>query len=124
MRRLVEINGKTGYAFEVDGVRLAREGRELMEFILAIPPGELKAELTRKVLPFCKGAIERTVEYPISPRQKPISITREFLDCGRDLPIGFEELYARFFNTATGSRIDAESKILKDGKVWALMEFE
>ena len=124
MRRLVEVNRETGYALEVDGVWLAREGRELMEFILAMPSGDLKAEFTRKILPFCKGAIERAIEFPISPRRKPISITREFDDCGRELPAGFEELYARFFNTATGARVDLDSKISKDGKLWALMDFE
>lgn len=122
-RRLVELNPVTMYAKEVDLRRLRREAGELRAYLMALSDEQDPEGLRGRVLPFCEAAISGNLELPLSPSEKPINIVR-VLDSGGYLPKGFEELYARFFNTAQGSRAEVEHPIYKQGKVWAWMEFE
>lgn len=122
-RRLVELDPQTRYTKELDLKRLQREARDLQAFLLALKPEDDKLGLRKRILPFCESALDGRLTRPLHPSEKPLNIMR-ILDNGDTLPQGFEELYARFFNTALGARADVENKIAKDGKLWAWMEFE
>jgi hypothetical protein len=123
VKRLVELDRETMYAKEVDVNRLKREARELRDYLLAMPVEQDRERLREQVLPFCDAALAGTLRLPIDVADKPINITR-ILDRDGYIPPGFEELYARFMNTAVGSRADSQHPVERDGKLWALMEFE
>lgn len=122
-KRLVELDQETMYAKEFDGVRLRREAANLKDFLNSLDPKEDKLGLRARVLPFCEAALKGEIKKPLGPREKPLNITR-ILDVGQSLPEGFEELYARFFNTVIGAQVDVEHVVRKDGKLWGWMEFE
>ena len=121
-RRLVELNAFF-YSKEVDRKRLLREARDLRDYLLKLDPKDDQHDLRRRVLPFCEEALKGTLQLPVNVRQQPVDTTR-ILDIGGLLPDGFEELYARFFNTATGARAEVAQRFEKDGKTWAWMDFE
>jgi hypothetical protein len=123
MRRLVEIDPETFYAREVDTRRLKREAQELKTYLLELNPRDDTVGLRRLIMPFCDQALAGTLDLPVDVGRKPI-LTSRIEDMGGTVPPGFEELYARFFNTATGVRAEVEAPVHKDGRVWAWMEFE
>lgn len=122
-RRLVEIDSRSFRSKEVDLMRLKREALELKDYLLRLQPEVDTIGLRGLVMPICETALAGTLALPLDPHQKPVLTTR-VEDMGGKIPKGFEELYARFINTATGSRAEIETPIHKDGKVWAWMEFE
>lgn len=123
MKRLVELDPQTMYALEVDEKRLRREAAELKSYLDQLPDSQDQLNLKSTVMPFCDGALNGTMQFPIDTRMVPLNISR-ILDVGDPIPSGFEELYARFFNTAVGSRAEVRTPIHKNSKVYAYMEFE
>ncbi len=123
MKRLVELDSETMYAREIDMHRLKREANALYDFLLNTPfEGEMNF-LKEKILPYCVGALNGTIRFPISPNDEPLNLSR-ILDEGMKLPEGFLSLYSAFFNTAIGSRVDVERPIKENGKLMAWMDFE
>ena len=120
MRRLVELDPVTFYTKEVDKVRLAREGRALKEYILSIPAAADKFDYRGRVLPIVEAALNDTLKLPLHASDEPLKYElREVL-----LPEDFEELFARFFNTAIGARAEVENPVTRDNKLFAWMDFE
>ena len=118
MKRLVEIDPVTMYAKEVDHLRLKREAKDLRKYLLTIS-GEDRCNIKARVLPIVEAAINGTRHFPISPEDEPLKyeiiegLVSEY----------FHELYARFFNTAIGARVDLKEIQEKDGKSFAWTDF-
>jgi hypothetical protein len=122
MRRVVQLDPQTFFAMEIDTSRLAREAKELMRCISRIP-AEMDADgYYRKLVPLCEAAIAGSLPLPLDVDRTPLNLAH-LRDIGTELDAEFVELYARFMNTATGSRIEGPP-FKKDGKTWAWMEFE
>ena len=121
-RRLVELD-QFSYATEVDKKRLRREAQELKDYLSKLAPADDTQNLRRLVMPFCEKALDGTLPLPLDVRKKPINIPR-VLDAGGKVPERFEELYARFFNTAVGARADVENRVERGGKSYAWVDFE
>lgn len=118
MRKLVELNPSTMYANEIDTIRLKREAEDLKKYILAISAND-KFEIRAKVLPIVEAAINGTRRFPINTDEEPLKYeVREGL-----VPDDFHELYARFFNTAIGARVDLTNIQENGGKFYAWMDF-
>jgi len=84
---------------------------------------QLPKDVSERVRSVIASALDGSLGLPIAVDEKPLNLAH-LRDTGIELPSEFLELYSRFFNTATGSRIDTSKVEERDGKLFAWMEFE
>ena len=122
-RQQVELDPKTRFALTIDEKRARREAGDLLHYLSA--PGALLPEDVReRVKEVVEASLDGRQSLPMDVNSKPLNLAH-LQDIGLNLPAEFLELYSRFFNTATGSRIDVAGGVEKrDGKLFGWMEFE
>ena len=120
-RRLVRVDEQTGDYAEVDTVRLQRETRELMDYILAnIDPNKDQYGIWTSLVPLCRAVLAETMSLPVSFFELPLRYaSREGL-----LDAGFDELFCEFALTVSGTAREVLDEVVIDGVRYMYADFE
>jgi len=121
MQHLIKLDPITRRYAQVDVVRLKRETGTLLDFIYTnIDPVHDEHEIWKWVVPLCERVLQDNLELPIPIQDRPLKYQiREGL-----LPRDFEEIYAPFLLTITGSPRSETPEILIDGELYTYADFE
>lgn len=121
MLQLVKLDPATHRYTRVDIVRLKREAKILLDYIYTkIDPANDEHEIWKWVVPLCEKALENEIAFPIPIEARPLKHQiREGL-----LPRDFEEIYAPFALTITGSPRSETQDIQIDGDTYTYVDFE
>lgn len=121
MQYLVKLDPNTYRYTQVDVVRLKREAKALLDFIHThIDPAHDEQGIWKWVVPLCEGVLQNRIKLPIPVEDRPLKYQiREGL-----LPRDFEELYAPFLLTITGSPRSRTQEIVINGELYTYVDFE
>lgn len=121
MQQLIKLDPKTHRYTQVDVIRLKREAKTLLDFIYTnINPANDEHGILKWVVPLCEKVLQDKVELPISIQDRPLKYqVREGL-----LPRDFEELYAPFLITITGSPRNEVKELQINGEHYTYVNFE
>lgn len=120
MKRLVQLDPVSKSFVEVDQKKMQRTARLLRTYLLGLDPMRDTYRIREQVLPIVDAALDGSLKVPISPLDMPL---RWELTEGL-LPREYSRIAAPFFNTIMGSHRTVPQIVEKDGKLYAMMEFE
>jgi hypothetical protein len=121
MKRLVEIDPKTGITKEFDHKVIRLSAQALKDYLLNLKAEDDKYDLRGKVLPIVEDALTGNLRLPLDRRPLEYELTEGLL------PGEYSRTSARFWVYAMGmGGLGSEliQRIDKDGKAYAWMEFE
>lgn len=121
MKKLIKLHPVTKSYLEVDKVKLERLSLNLLNFIKNnISPLNDPHEIWKWVVPLCEGVLNNTLATPIPYNDLPLKhAIREGL-----LADNFEELYAPFANTITGTVTKITADVEINGELFTYVDFE
>lgn len=121
MQKLVKIHPLTQRYMEVDENRAKREAIDLLQYIQKnISPAKDEHEIWKHVVPLCEKVINDQVELPIPVEARPLKYqVREGL-----LSREFEEKYAPFALTITGTPREITKDVYLNGETYTYVDFE
>jgi hypothetical protein len=121
MKRLIKLDPVSKRYEEIDEVRLKRLTYILLDFIEKnISLDDDKYGIRKYVIPLCEGFLNNTIKVPIPYSDLPLKYAiRE-----GELSWEFEEIYAPFANTITGTSTKIIEDVIIDGVLYTYVDFE
>lgn len=121
MRKLIKLHPVTKSYLEVDKIKLERLSAILLDFIKSnISPLNDPHNIWKLVAPLCEGVLNNTLKVPISYDDLPLKYAiREGL-----LDDDFEDIYAPFSNTITGTATKITQDVEISGELYTYVDFE
>jgi hypothetical protein len=121
MKRLVKLDPKTHRYTEIDTVKAKKQALELLHHINeTVSKTNDEYEIWKHVVPLCENVLTDNIPLPIPAEDRPLKYQiREGLLTRR-----FEEKYAPFALTITGTPRELTEEIDINGECYTYVEFE
>lgn len=121
MKRLVKLDPKTHRYTEVDKIKAKKQALELLDYINeTVSNTNDEHGIWKYVVPLCENVLKENISLPIQVEDRPLKYQiREGL-----LTRQFEEKYAPFALTITGTPRELTEEIDIDGECYTYVDFE